>query len=161
MASTKINKKSILACMNRKFIKKWTKIMIVICMSLCKLTRTWLPRRDFWKLPWQSTCWERIGQVKTIVMEHFNGILFHKSGPANKQHTNHSLIHNNRFDINNIVTVFWALFTGQNDTQHFTTIALLRWNIEGVLQLCQGSFIVIKKYHKSKNFSVDFHCRCI
>ena len=28
------------------------------------------------------------GQVKTIVMEHFNGILFHKSAPANKQHTN-------------------------------------------------------------------------
>ena len=25
---------------------------------------------------------------KTLVMEHFNGILFHKSGPANKQHTN-------------------------------------------------------------------------
>ena len=23
-------------------------------------------------------------------MEHFNGILFHKSGPANKKHTNHS-----------------------------------------------------------------------
>ena len=35
---------------------------------------------------------ERRGQVKTIVMELFNGILFHKSGPANKQHTNHSLI---------------------------------------------------------------------
>ena len=31
---------------------------------------------------------ERRGQVKTIVMEHFNDILFHKSGPANKQHTN-------------------------------------------------------------------------
>ena len=31
---------------------------------------------------------ERRGQVKTMVMEHFNGILFHKSGPANKQHTN-------------------------------------------------------------------------
>jgi hypothetical protein len=31
---------------------------------------------------------ERKGQVKTTVMEHFNGILFHKSGPANKQHTN-------------------------------------------------------------------------
>ena len=29
---------------------------------------------------------ERRGQVKTIVMEHFNGILFHKSEPANKQH---------------------------------------------------------------------------
>ena len=31
---------------------------------------------------------ERRGQVKTIVMEYFNGILFHKSGPAKKQHTN-------------------------------------------------------------------------
>ena len=31
---------------------------------------------------------ERRVQVKTIVMEHLNGILFHKSGPANKQHTN-------------------------------------------------------------------------
>ena len=26
--------------------------------------------------------------VKTTEMEYFNGILFHKSGPANKQHTN-------------------------------------------------------------------------
>ena len=26
--------------------------------------------------------------MKIIVMEHFNGTLFHKSGPANKQHTN-------------------------------------------------------------------------
>jgi hypothetical protein len=31
---------------------------------------------------------EKRRQVKTIVMEHFNGILFHKSGLANKQHTN-------------------------------------------------------------------------
>ena len=30
------------------------------------------------------------GQVKTIVMEYFNGILFYKYRPANKQHTNHS-----------------------------------------------------------------------
>ena len=30
------------------------------------------------------------GQVKTIVMEHFSSILFHESGPANKQYTNHS-----------------------------------------------------------------------
>ena len=29
------------------------------------------------------------GQVKTLVMEHFNGVLFHKCGPANKQHKNH------------------------------------------------------------------------
>ena len=34
---------------------------------------------------------ETRGHVKTIVMEHFNGILFHKSGPANKQHTNQSI----------------------------------------------------------------------
>ena len=30
---------------------------------------------------------ERRGQVNTIVMEHFNSILFHKSEPANKQQT--------------------------------------------------------------------------
>ena len=30
---------------------------------------------------------ERRGQVKTMAMGHFNGILFHKSGPAEKQHT--------------------------------------------------------------------------
>ena len=34
---------------------------------------------------------ERRGQEKTMVMEHFNKILFHKSGPANKQHTNQSI----------------------------------------------------------------------
>jgi hypothetical protein len=33
---------------------------------------------------------KRRGQVKTTVTEHFNDILFHKSGSANKQHTNHS-----------------------------------------------------------------------
>jgi hypothetical protein len=53
-----------------------------------------------WKGNWNSTTLlfslkrleivhqERRGQVKTIVMEHFNGILFHKSGPADKQHAN-------------------------------------------------------------------------
>jgi hypothetical protein len=39
---------------------------------------------------------ERRGQLKTIVMDHFNGILFHKSGPANKQHTNQSSINSRR-----------------------------------------------------------------
>ena len=34
---------------------------------------------------------ERRRQVKTIAMEHFNGILFHMSEPANKQHTNQSV----------------------------------------------------------------------
>ena len=29
--------------------------------------------------------------METIVIEHFNGILIHKSGPAKKQHTNHLL----------------------------------------------------------------------
>ena len=37
---------------------------------------------------------ERRGQVKTIVMEQFNGILFYESGPANKQHTNQSMQYN-------------------------------------------------------------------
>ena len=35
---------------------------------------------------------ERRGKEKTIVLEHFNGILFHKSRHANKQHTNQSNI---------------------------------------------------------------------
>ena len=34
---------------------------------------------------------ERRGQMNTIMMEHFNSILFHKSGPANKPHTYQSL----------------------------------------------------------------------
>ena len=34
---------------------------------------------------------ERRGKVKTIAMELFNSILFHKSGPANKQYTNQSI----------------------------------------------------------------------
>ena len=32
---------------------------------------------------------ERRGQVKTIVIEHFNGILYHMSEPTNKQQTNY------------------------------------------------------------------------
>ena len=35
---------------------------------------------------------QRRGQVNTILMEHFTGILFQKSDPANEQHTNHSLL---------------------------------------------------------------------
>ena len=31
---------------------------------------------------------ERRGQVETMVLKRFNGILFHKSGPAKKQHLN-------------------------------------------------------------------------
>ena len=34
---------------------------------------------------------ERRGQVKTIAMEHFNVILFHKSRSANKQYTKQSI----------------------------------------------------------------------
>ena len=30
---------------------------------------------------------ERRGQVKIIVIEHFINVLFHKSGPTNKQYT--------------------------------------------------------------------------
>jgi hypothetical protein len=34
---------------------------------------------------------ERKGQLQTIVMRHLNGIPFHKSQPANNQHTNQSI----------------------------------------------------------------------
>ena len=34
---------------------------------------------------------ERRGQVNTIVMEHFNNILFYKSEPSNKQYTYRSV----------------------------------------------------------------------
>ena len=34
---------------------------------------------------------ERRGKVNTIMMEHLNSILFHKSGTANKQHNNQSI----------------------------------------------------------------------
>ena len=34
---------------------------------------------------------ERRGQVRTMVIEHFNGILFRKSRPTNKQHIDHSV----------------------------------------------------------------------
>jgi hypothetical protein len=40
---------------------------------------------------------ERRGQVKTILMEHFDGILFDKSGPANKQYTNGYFVVNATF----------------------------------------------------------------
>ena len=33
---------------------------------------------------------ERRGQVKIIVVEHFKGILFHKSGPVKTRYTNHT-----------------------------------------------------------------------
>ena len=36
---------------------------------------------------------ERRGQVNTMLMEHFNNILFHKSGLANKQLTYHLIIY--------------------------------------------------------------------
>jgi hypothetical protein len=58
---------------------------------------------NIWKGNWNTTTLlfslkglqilhqERRGQVKTIVMKHFNSMLFHKSGPANKQHANQSI----------------------------------------------------------------------
>jgi hypothetical protein len=35
---------------------------------------------------------ERRGQVKSVVKEQFNSILFYKTGPANKQHINQPTI---------------------------------------------------------------------
>jgi len=39
-------------------------------------------------------------------MEHFNGILFHKSKPASKQHTNQSEIYMEIWNINNFCINF-------------------------------------------------------
>ena len=38
-----------------------------------------------------ESIWNCTSRKKPIVMEHFNGILFNKSGPVNKQHTNQSI----------------------------------------------------------------------
>jgi hypothetical protein len=45
------------------------------------------------------------GQVNTLVMEHFNIILFHKSGPANKQHANQSIIIPSSLLIQNVLVL--------------------------------------------------------
>ena len=47
---------------------------------------------------------ERRGQVKTIAMEHFD-MLFHKSGPANKQHTNQSINQSIKYEGQQVVVV--------------------------------------------------------
>ena len=39
-------------------------------------------------------------KVKTILMEHFNGIPFQKSRPANKEHTNQP-------NIPGLIKIFW------------------------------------------------------
>ena len=45
-------------------------------------------------------------------MEHFNGILFHKSKPANKQHTNHSI------NVNYMILALGAVSYRFNSTWH-------------------------------------------
>ena len=35
---------------------------------------------------------ERRGKLKSMLMERFNGILFHKSGPASKRNTNNHVL---------------------------------------------------------------------
>ena len=52
--------------------------------------------------------------MKTIVIEHFNGILFHKSGPANKQHTNqptneiqHNMLLDKYASCNGCITIYY------------------------------------------------------
>ena len=42
-------------------------------------------------MPEDYQCQERRGQVKTMVMKHYNGILFQKTETVNKQHTNQSI----------------------------------------------------------------------
>ena len=75
------------------------------------------------------------------------------------------VIHNNRFDINYVVTIFWVLSTGQDDTLdislggYFFT-ALEHW---GGITVTPGLFFLflLKNIIKVKTFSMDFHYRCI
>ena len=60
---------------------------------------------------------ERRGQVNTIVMEHFNSILFHKSAPANKQHTSQSI----RNPVTTVMHV-WNQWAEEDRTQRRTDI---------------------------------------
>ena len=100
--------------------------------------------------------------------DHSNGTLQWHPLPqvltANKQNTNHSLIHNKRSDINNVVTIFKFCLLSEWHCWQFTAISLLRWNTEAVLQLYQNCFFfffLFKNIIKVKTFSVGFHYRYI
>ena len=74
------------------------------------------------------------------------------------------VIHNNRFDINSVVTKFWALSSGQNDTLDTSLVSPYcggRAYTEVVLQLWQGCFF-IQRYRKRKfvtEFSLQRHLK--
>jgi hypothetical protein len=57
-----------------------------------EIKREYYPISLLFSLKGLATLHQERRQVETIVMEHFNSILFHKFEFANKQHTNHSLI---------------------------------------------------------------------
>ena len=64
------------------------------------------------------------------------------------------VIHNNRFDINDVVTLFLVLSTGQNGTLDILLLFLhcggtLRWYYS--YARAAFFFLSIKKYHQSKN----------
>jgi hypothetical protein len=74
------------------------------------------------------------------------------------------VIHNNRFDINNAVTIFLVLSTGQNGTLDISLLFLccgvtLRW----YYSYARVAFFLFlfKNIIKVKTFSVDFHYRYI
>ena len=75
------------------------------------------------------------------------------------------VIRNNRFDINNAVTIFWVLSTGQNGT---LDISLLFLYCGGTLRRYYifdkaALFLLIQKYHKNNNvfsgFSLQIYLR--
>ena len=56
--------------------------------------KVWEGNATTFLFPWKEsnfTSWKKSKSEKTMATEHFNGILFHKSGPV-KQHTNQSII---------------------------------------------------------------------
>ena len=55
MASGKRTKNQCCLAWTGSLLNNRTKNIIIICVSACELTRSWLSRRDFRKLPWQLT----------------------------------------------------------------------------------------------------------
>ena len=58
---------------------------------------------------------ERRGQVNTVVIEHFNRILFHRSWPANKQHTYQTINQSQHLALDSK----WRWDNLENFTKHF------------------------------------------
>ena len=73
--------------------------------------------------------------MKTMVMEQFNGILFHKSGAANKQHANRSSssLAVLEFPVKHVAAFFNANRIVFCVKAHIDYIFLMSWGIPGAV----------------------------